>query len=41
MSRKSGTDSVVSVLLDSTYLLPAFGVEAKGVDDGVLPGLYD
>ena len=36
VGRRTGISSGIPALLDSTYLLPVFGVEVKGVDDEVL-----
>ena len=39
MSKKTGTSSGVPVLLDSTYLLPVFGVAVREIDDKALSKL--
>lgn len=36
MSRSTGANSVIAVLLDSTYLLPVFGIAVEGVSDEAL-----
>ena len=40
MSRKAGAEPI-AVLLDSTYLLPAFGISVRGLDEGDLLTLRD
>ncbi len=41
MSKRSGANKGPRILLDSTYLLPMFGVEVKGVSNEVMLKLRD
>ncbi|MEB3778906.1 MAG: hypothetical protein GSR85_01545, partial [Desulfurococcales archaeon] len=36
MSKKSGTNRILAILIDSTYLLPVFGIEVDGINSSDL-----